>query len=262
MQVCPPGATNCWDKSHNSGASATSVALAAAQVYVPSFNDPWHACATAMTLGDSTACDPNAAGALDTSSKLSGLVPWLPNQPGVGFNIAVNGSSSMFVQAAQLDFSGNLETYSVFYRPWQDPLQPSCAYQACESGYVCQNKTCIAGDNSIEVMGIFASDVLGEVFPCMDPSTGDVLHVDQYDPTLNILQWLTDHPGNPFNATAGAPSAQTACGMIVNYSPFDNYPNSVWSLINGVFMNSNQGQGFGRIVDVMLFNPAFEQITQ
>ncbi|HEX8789916.1 MAG TPA: hypothetical protein VF765_03120 [Polyangiaceae bacterium] len=260
MQVCPPGATNCWDKSHPN--SATNVATSAAQVYVPSFNDPWHACATAMTLGDSTQCDPAANGALDTSIPLSGLVPWLPNQPGNGFNIAVNGSSALFVQTAQVDFSGNLETYSVFYRPWQDPLQPSCAYQSCEAGYKCSSGTCVANDDSIEIMAINANDFLGDVFPCMDPTSGDVLAVDQYDPTLNVLEWLTDHPGDPFNASAGQPSAQTSCGMIVSYSPFDNYPDSIWSLSNGVFLNSNHGQGFGRIVDVMLFNPNFEQITQ
>jgi len=261
IQVCPPGATNCWDPQHKT--SSTSLAIAAAQVYVPSFMDPWHACATAMTLGDQTSCDPNAAGALDTSIPLSGLVPWLPDMPGVGFPIAINGSSNLFVQSAQLDFSGNLETYAVFYRPWQDPLQASCAYQKCESGYTCSsNKTCVASDNSIEIMGIIADDFLGDVFPCMDTSTGDVLAVDQYDSTLDVLQWLTDHPGNPFNATAGAPSAQTACGMIVSYSPFDNYPDSIWSLTNGVWMNSNHGQGFGRIVDVGLFNPVFENITQ
>lgn len=267
IQVCPPGASNCWDKNHPM--SATNVALGAAQVYVPSFNDPWHACALATMLPDNTPCDPTANGALDTSIPLSGLVPWLPNQPGVGFNIAVNGSSNMFVQSAVLDFSGNLETYSVYYRPWQDPLQPSCAYQSCrttatgaDEDYVCSSGTCVAADNSIEIMGMAASDYLGDVFPCMDPTTGDVLSVAQYSATLKILDWLTAHPGNPFNATAGAPSAQTACGMIVNYSPFDNYPNSIWSLINGVYMNSNQGEGYGRIVDVTLFNPAFEQITQ
>jgi hypothetical protein len=267
IQVCPPGATNCWDPKHQN--SATSLSIAAAQTYLPSFMDPWHACATATTLADNTACDPKANGALDTSIPLSGLVPWLPNMPGVGFNIAINGSSSLFVQSAQLDFSGNLETYAVFYRPWQDPLQASCAYQACrtkaagaDEDYTCSNGTCIAADNSIEIMGIEANDFLGDVFPCMDPSTGDVLAVDQYDSTLNVLQWLTDHPGNPFNATAGAPSAQTACGMLVSYSAFDNYPDSIWSLTNGVWMNSNHGQGFGRIVDVMLFNPVFENITQ
>jgi hypothetical protein len=260
MQVCPPGATNCWDKNHPS--SATSLSIASAQVYLPSFMDPWHACATATMLDDGTPCDPNANGALDTSIPLSGLVPWLPDEPGIGFNIAINGSSAMFVQSAQIDFSGNLETYGVFYRPWQDPLQASCAYQACESGYTCSSGTCVASDNSVEIMAIEADDFLGDVFPCMDPSTGDVLAVDQYDSTLNVLQWLTEHPGNPFNAVAGSPSAQTSCGMIVSYSAFDNYPDSIWSLTNGVWMNSNHGQGFGRIVDVMLFNPVFENITQ
>jgi hypothetical protein len=258
--VCPPGATNCWDKSHPT--SATSISIASAQVYVPSFLDPWHACATAMTLGDNTPCDPNASGAIDQSIPMSSLVPWQPDQPGVGFNIAVNGSSSLFVQSAEIDFTGNLESYAVEYRPWQDPLQASCAYQGCETGYTCSNGTCVASDNSVEIMAIFAADFLGEVFPCMDTSTGDVLHVRQYTATLDILQWLTDHPGNPFNATAGAPSAQAACGMIVSYSPFDNYPDSIWSLSNGVWMNSNSGQGFGRVVDVELFNPSFETITQ
>jgi hypothetical protein len=261
IQVCPPGATNCGDPKQKT--SLTSVALAAAQTVVPSFKLPWAACSQSTPgTKNGSGCDPTDPTYLDQN--IFSFVPWTPSQPGVGFSIPVNGSSNLMVQSAQLDFTGNLETYTVDYQPWKDPTHQSCAYSAnsCNKGFTCVNNACVAQDNTIEIMAIEAHDFLGEVFPCEDPTTGDVLHVRMYTSVNDILQWLTDHPGDPFNASAGTPSAQTSCGIIVGYSIFDNYPDAVTSLAYGVTVFTNQGAGFGRVVDATVFNPAYETITQ
>ena len=107
-----------------------------------------------------------------------------------------------------------------------------------------------------------AHDFLGEVFPCEDPTTGDVMHVRMYTSAEDVLQWLTAHPGDPFNPAGGVPSAQTYCGIIVRYSPFDNYPDFITSLTYGVQLSISAGFGKGRVVDATLFNTAYETITQ
>jgi len=209
------------------------------------------------------ACDPTDPNFLDKN--IFTFVPWLPAQPGVGFEIPANGSSNLFVETSQLDFTGNLETYTVDYVPFQDKTQTSCAYTgtsssngACNDGFKCVQGTCVAKDNTIEIRALEAHDFLGEVFPCQDPTTQDILHVRMYTATSDILQWMANHSGDPM----GFGSAQNACNIIVRYSPFDNYPDFITSLTNGVTLATNQGMGFGRIVDATLFNPAYETITQ
>ena len=267
MQVCPPGAANCSDPKQST--SVTSVAIGAAQVVVPSFKDPWHACAQLVPGSPNTAgtCDPTSSTSVEQN--IFTLVPWTPSQPGVGFTIPVNGQSDLMVQTNQLDFSGNLENYIVDYVPYADPALLSCAYApqgapngGCNNGYTCQAGTCIAKDNTIEVRAIEAPDFLGEVFPCQDPTTGDVLHVRMYTSVADVLAWLTAHPGDPQNPSTGAGSAQTACGIIVRYSAFNNFPDFITSLTYGVTIATDPGLGLGRVVDAVLFNPVFETITQ
>jgi hypothetical protein len=265
IQVCPPGATNC---DPNQGTAITSVSIGAAVTTIPSFKDPWHACTqlipgTANTMGT---CDPTNS---TYASAIHAYVPWTPSQPGVGFTIPVNGSSDLMVQTAQLDFTGNLETYVVDWVPYVDPSLMGCAYApqgapngGCNTGYSCQAGECVASDNTIEVRAIEAHDFLGEVFMCQDPLTGDVLHMRMYTPVADILAWLTAHPGDPQNVNTGPSSAQTACGIIVRYSPFDNYPDIITSLTYGVAVFTNPGLGLGRVVDATVFNPAYETITQ
>ena len=263
IQVCPPGATNCSDP--NQTMSTTSVAYEAAQVMIPSFANPWAACVqTVPGTKNATGCDPSVS---MYATPINVYVPWLPAQPGIGFPIPINGTSDLFVTTGQLDFTGNLETYTIDYLPWQDLVTPTCGNStgmanACSPGYTCQSGNCIASDNTIEIRAIEAHDFLGEVFACQDPSSGDVLHVRMYTSTYSILQWLAAHPGDPANVIGGNGSAQTFCNIIIRYSPFDNYPDFITSLQYGVALNTNQGQGFGRIVDATIFNTLYETINQ
>jgi hypothetical protein len=179
---------------------------------------------------------------------LVALVPWVEQQPGIGFSVPVTGSRDKQVTTAQLDFTGNLETYVVDYEPWQDQVKPSCTYdQKCSAGYSCDAKgRCV--DGTIKIDAIEATDFLGEVFPCVDPTSGDLLRVRQYTSALVIVDWLSAHPG-----------AQAACDIIIRYSPYNNYIDFITSRANGVKMAINAGQGLGRVVDVTLFDPSFAQ---
>lgn len=261
IQVCPVGATNCSDPAQ--ATSKTALSIGAAQAVVPSFLNPWSACVQTVpgTKNMSGSCDPTDPA---FATPIYAYVPWAPNMPGVGFPIPTNGSSNLQVQTAELDFEGNLETYEVKYVPYRDLKQTACGYgQTCSPGFTCSAEgACIASDNTIEIRALEAHDFLGEVFPCQDPTTGDILHVRMYTSAATVLTWMAAHPGNPENLVSGNPSAQTACNIIVRYSPYDNYPDIITSLTNGVSMNTNQGQGFGRIVDATLFNPLYETITQ
>ncbi len=65
-----------------------------------------------------------------------------------------------------------------------------------------------------------------------------------YDTVATIQNW--------FGTT---PAPTTACGIVIRYSPYDNYADYITSLTNGVRLNITQGGGFGRVVDVTLFVP-------
>jgi hypothetical protein len=240
--------------------NATDRLVEGAHANIPVFANVNAACAV---KGYPTNVDPNCDPAMATAQNV--LVPWQPDQPGSGFFIP-NGAdvtTVKLIQAGTLDFTGVLETYEVFYKPYVDQVQPQCASDTpCLAGYTCQSDNpsastgtlsgqCIASDNSIKVAAIFASDFLGEIFVCQDPNSGDILHVRQYQSTFDILTWLADHPGNPANQV---PSAQDACNIGVKYSAFDNYPDYIVSSGNGIVLNTNQGQGYGRIVDAELFD--------
>jgi hypothetical protein len=225
--------------------------LEGAHVQLPNFTNPWAACADGTA-----ACKPPT---------LDQRVPFAPSQPGIGFKFPFNGSSDIFVQTAQLDFSGVLETYVIDYVPWVDPLKPSCETDnKCNTGFMCNQNACQActvdnpGDApncSIRVEAIESRDFLGEVFVCQDPATSDILHVGMYTGVHQILEWLAHHPGNNL-----VPSAQDYCGIIVRYSPYDNYPDFITSLTYGVDLATNQGMGFGRIVDATLFDTTLETL--
>ena len=145
------------------------------------------------------------------------LVPWLPQQAGVGFPIALTGTSDKFVETATLDFSGTTLTADVDYTVKSDAIY----FNAVES-----------------------SDFLGDTFVCQDVATKDILTARMYTAVAGILGWFAAHPG-----------AYDACGMITRYSPYDNYADYITSIQNGVRLSVTQGGGYGRIVDVILFTP-------
>jgi hypothetical protein len=65
-----------------------------------------------------------------------------------------------------------------------------------------------------------------------------------YTPAATIIDWLSAHP-----------AAQTACQIVVRYSPFNNFPDFITTLSNGVRVDIDQGYGYGRVVDATLFVP-------
>ena len=155
------------------------------------------------------------------------LIPWLPRQPGVGFPIALNGQIDKFVETAQLDFSGTTISANIDYDVVLDPMthQP-------------------AKDGSIQFLAVETNDFLGQVFLCQDPDSGDLLSARMYSPAAAILDWINTHQ-----------KALDACGLIVRFSPFNNFPDYITSLNGGVRLGITQGGGFGRVVDVTLFVP-------
>jgi hypothetical protein len=74
-----------------------------------------------------------------------------------------------------------------------------------------------------------------------------------YSSTLDVLTWLDNHPGS-----------RAACNIFVRYSPYNNYPDYIISLTNGVMLavNPGAGGGPGRIADVTIFNPGLLTQTQ
>jgi len=150
------------------------------------------------------------------------LVPWLPKQPGVGFPIALSGTRDKFISTAVVDMSGLSETANLDY-DLANPQDPSAG---------------------VTLKAVETRDFLGYVFLCMDGNSRDLLALKMYTTAANVLDWINGHP-----------NAVNDCGLIVRYSPYNNFPDYISSLTNGVRLGITQGGGFGRVVDVTLFAP-------
>ena len=59
-----------------------------------------------------------------------------------------------------------------------------------------------------------------------------------------VMEWINAHPGST-----------DSCGLIVRYSPFNNYPMMLASTRAGIVLTVNQGSGFGRISSVEMYDP-------
>ncbi|MDF2696692.1 MAG: hypothetical protein K0S65_5075, partial [Labilithrix sp.] len=53
----------------------------------------------------------------------------------------------------------------------------------------------------------------------------------------------------------GHPGSYEACGIIIRYSPFNNYPHMLASTKAGIVVLVNQGSGYGRISSVEIYDP-------
>jgi len=182
-----------------------------------------------INAGAAKVAIPNYADPYDQSSQQTPyevLVPWFPKRAVTGFNLPLSGTRDKFIQTAQLDFSGITTTILVDYDNVRD-----------EQG----NAT-----NVGKVLAMETQDFLGKAFLCS--SGGDYLTAEMYTSVGAMLDWIDAHPGS-----------QDDCGLIVRYSPFNNYPDFISSLVNGVRVSISQGAGFGRVVDVVLFDPALAQ---
>lgn len=153
------------------------------------------------------------------------LVNWAPKQPGIGFPVALDGQRDKFIESSQMDLSGTQITANVDYDFKLD---------------VNGNPT-----TSILFLAVETTDFLGDVFLCQDAQTGDLLTARMYTSVSSLLDWLSAHP-----------TAYDTCSLILRYSPYANYLDYVTSLANGVRLGVTQGGGYGRIVDVTLFDPS------
>ena len=179
---------------------------------------------------------PNYDDPYDSTSKnnpISVFVPNIQSQPGVGFEIPINAQRSQFIQTGSLDFSGVTVTFNVDYIPQYDKMTGALT--------------------GARIAAVETEDFLGEVFPCMDPNTGDLLRVKMYSSSLDILNWLDAHPGS-----------RTACNVFVRMSPYNNWPDYIWSTTNGVLLSIEPGAGGGppRVSDTTLFDPTLLTQTQ
>ena len=194
---------------------------------------------------------PNLESPYDTTSTnhpLEVLVPWQPQQEGVGYPVSANGQNDVFVETAQLDFTGQILTPVLDYLPVQCPGATGCPT-------VPDGSAAPAPATYVQVMAIENEDFLGDVFLCYDTVTaanrqfstggaGDILNAHMYTSVETILQWISSHP-----------TAQDNCTLYVRYSPFNNYPDYIDGVKNGVRLGIEQGAGFGRVSDATIYTP-------
>ncbi|MGO8998918.1 MAG: hypothetical protein ACLQVI_36800 [Polyangiaceae bacterium] len=209
-----------------SAPSANPLGIAAGIQIVKTFPDEGEALVSLPTFPNPYNEDPS----LNKSPTLV-MVPWLPQQEGVGYPVATNGTQDVFVQTAQLDFTGQVITPTMdFFATGTNPPY------------------------GVQVEAWETQDFLGQVFLCIDGVTaanripldipGDMLYAGMYTSAETIINWLATHP-----------NAGNACQIIVRYSPYDNYPDFITSLTGGVRLDIEQGAGYGRVVDATVFAP-------
>ncbi len=164
---------------------------------------------------------PNFSNPYDTTSPstpIQLLTDYKPMQPQEGFPIPINGTRDKFIVANSLDFTGESITFRFDYHD--------------------------AEDGHIELLAVETTDYMGDVFLCKDPLTGDLLSAQMYDSVQEIIDWIQAHPRSYDN-----------CGLIVRYSPYNNYPDFIASVTNGVMLGINSGAGLGRVANVEMFIP-------
>lgn len=166
----------------------------------------------------------DAAGSEPPISILETLADWRSHKPNIGIAIPINGQRDRFVETDELDFSGTSISLALDYIDELDPVtkQPT---------------------GNAHLVGASSNDYLGDVFLCRDPITGDVLDVEPFEAMARVLEWIDAHPGTP-----------QACGLIVRYSPFNNYPSQLISQSAGMYVYVKAGDGFGRVSTVVAYD--------
>ena len=133
-----------------------------------------------------------------TPPTLSVLVPYQPFQEGVGYPVASSGTNDIFVETAQLDFTGQVIT------PVFDILYPGTKNASGQTipGTTNPGVTSPTAPQPVQIMAIETQDYLGDVFLCHDPVTaadrnglgfspqgnpGDLLYAHMYTSVEDIL---------------------------------------------------------------------------
>ena len=180
---------------------------------------------------------PNYANPYDRRRRtrpISVLVPWLPSQPGTGFDIPINGQRTQFMQTGVARLLGR-DDHDEHRLP---------ADLRLHSGAL----------NGGTIAAVETQDFLGEVFPCVDPATGDILRTSRC-----TRRRSTSSPGSSSTRARRRPATSTSATARTTIT--SDY---ITSLANGVLLSVNPGAGGGtsRIGDATLFNPALLTQTQ
>lgn len=145
------------------------------------------------------------------------LADWRPKSPDNGVRIPVNGQRDRFIPMASVDFTGTSLSLNLDY----------------EEG----------PNGTMKLHAVQSNDYMGDLFLCRDTVTGDLLRVEQYESMAEVIQWIQGHPGT-----------FESCGIIIRYSPFNNYPQMLASTTAGIVLLVNQGSGYGRIATVEIYD--------
>ena len=146
------------------------------------------------------------------------LLDWRPKTPANGLRIPINAQRDKFVPSYTASMSGSSLDFDIDYD--------------LEEG------------NAMRIHGVQAQNFMGYLFLCQDPNTGDLLAVEPYESTDEIMAWKVAHPG-----------AFDACEIIIRPSAYDNtIPTSIAAKKAGLVLNVGLGSGTGRITTVEFFD--------
>jgi hypothetical protein len=146
------------------------------------------------------------------------LLDWAPKTPANGIRIPINAQRDKFIPSFTASMSGASLDFNMDYE--------------LEDG------------NAMRIQGVQSDNYMGFLFLCQDPVTSDILAIEPYESTDEIMAWKLAHPG-----------AFDACEIIVRPSAYDNrIPISIAAKKAGIVLNVGLGSGTGRITTVEFFD--------
>lgn len=160
--------------------------------------------------------NPEAGASLAATEKSQILVDWRPETPANGIRIPVNAQRDRFIPSATLNFSGSSLDFDIDYKELPD--------------------------GHVRIEAVQSDNYQGNLFLCQDPVTGDLLSVEQYESTDQILAWGDQHPG-----------AFAACDIIIRPN-VNGTPMLFAAKQAGILLNIGLGSGKGRITSVEFYD--------
>jgi len=160
------------------------------------------------------------APSLASNAKLV-LADWRPKTPANGIRIPVNEQLDKFIPSATVVFGGSSLTLDIDYVE-----QP---------------------DKTMRLEAVSSDSYKGNLFLCVDPGTGDLLSVEQYESMDVIQNWFNTHPGS-----------REACGIMTRFSAFGDYPQLLHARGAGIVLDVGLGSGVGRITHLQMYDASLE----
>jgi hypothetical protein len=94
---------------------------------------------------------------------------------------------------------------------------------------------------------VTSDSYMGNIFLCVDPNSGDLLSIEQYESMDVIQNWLNTHPGS-----------RQACGIMTRFSAFGDYPQMLHARNAGIVLDVGLGSGVGRITTIQIYDTSLE----